>query len=121
MRDYTKIRAWKLADDLTVAVYQATQGFPTEERYALTSQMRRAAYSAPSNIAEGANRPSKRDYLHFLHIALGSMNEVHYFVHLSERLGYLDAATASDLRNQAVVALRTLGGLLRAVSGEGER
>ena len=69
MRDYTKIRAWQMSDDLTVAVYQATRCFPDEERYALTNQIRRAAYSVPANIVEGSSRDSKKDYLHFLYIA----------------------------------------------------
>ncbi len=68
MRDYTKIEAWKLADDLTVAVYQATHLFPREEIYGLTSQLRRASYSVPANIVEGSSRESKKDYLHFLYI-----------------------------------------------------
>src|SRR5436305_10633231 len=71
MRDYTKIEAWKLADDLTVAIYERTRLFPREEIYGLTSQLRRAAYSVPANIVEGASRESKRDYLHFLYIARG--------------------------------------------------
>lgn len=53
MRDYRKIEAWKLADDLTVAVYESTRAFPREEVYGLTSQLRRAAYSVPANIVEG--------------------------------------------------------------------
>jgi hypothetical protein len=56
MRDYTKIEAWRLADDLTVAVYERTRSFPREEIYGLTSQLRRAAYSVPANIVEGASR-----------------------------------------------------------------
>jgi hypothetical protein len=56
MRDYTKIEAWRLADDLTVSVYQHTRSFPKQEVYGLTSQMRRAAYSVPANIVEGALR-----------------------------------------------------------------
>ena len=67
MRDYTKIEAWKLADDLTVAVYQATQSFPREEIYGITSQIRRAACSVPAKIVEGSSRESKKDYLHFLY------------------------------------------------------
>ena len=89
MRDYTKIEAWKLADDLTVAIYERTKSFPKEELYGLTSQIRRAAYSVPANIAEGASRESKKDYLHFLYIARGSLSEAQYFIHLAQRLGYL--------------------------------
>ena len=60
MRDYKKIDAWRLADDLAVAVYERTRGFPKEERYGLTSHLRRAAYSVPANIAEGSSGESKR-------------------------------------------------------------
>ena len=65
MRDYTKIEAWPLADDLTVAVYERTRSFPREEIYGLTAQLRRASYSVLADIVEGASRESKRDYLHF--------------------------------------------------------
>ena len=88
MRDYTKIQAWRLADDLTVQIYELTKAFPREELYGLSSQLRRAAASVPANIVEGASRGTQRDYLHFLHIARGSLSEAHYFVHLSKRLGY---------------------------------
>lgn len=118
MRDFTKITAWKLADDFTVAVYEATRSFPREEVYGLTSQLRRAAYSAPANIAEGASRSSKRDYLHFLYIARGSCSEAQYFVHLSGRLGYLDDGICTRLRDQSAEVGRTLGGLIRAVESE---
>src|SRR5436309_3755017 len=91
MRDYTKIEAWRLADDLTVAVYERTRLFPREEIYGLTSQLRRAAYSVPANIVEGASRESKRDYLHFLYIARGSLSETQYFLHFAQRLGYLSS------------------------------
>src|SRR5512141_1260580 len=100
MRDYRKIEAWKLADDFTVAVYASTRAFPREELYGLTSQLRRAAYSVPANIAEGSSRESQRDYLHFLYIARGSLTEAQYFVHLAQRLGYLGAAEADALALQ---------------------
>ena len=81
MRDYTKIETWKLADDLTVAVYGRTRRFPKEEMYGLTSQLRRASYSVPANIVEGSSRESKKDYLHFLYITRGSLSEAQYFIH----------------------------------------
>jgi len=118
MRDYTKILAWQKADDLTVAVYNATRGFPKEEVYALTSQLRRAAYSVPANIVEGASRESLKDYLHFLHIARGSLSETRYFIHLAGRLGYLKADQQQPLMESAEEALRILAGLIRSVEKE---
>jgi four helix bundle protein len=118
MRDYTKINAWKLADDLTVAVYQCTRSFPREELYGLTSQIRRAAYSVPANIAEGSSRESKRDYLHFLYIARGSPSETQHFVHLAQRLEYLVPRDAESLAAQTSAAFACLHGLIRAVELE---
>lgn len=118
MRDFTRIKAWQKADDLTVAIYRATRGFPRDERFALTSQLRRAAYSAPANVAEGAARESKKDYLHFLYIARASLSEARYFLHLSRRLDYLDQAAYEPLVSEADEAGRMLGGLIRAVEQE---
>ena len=118
MRDYTKIKAWALADDLTVAVYEVTKAFPKEEMYALTNQLRRAAYSVPANIVEGSSRDSKKDYLHFLYIARGSLNETRYFIHLAGRLGYLTDKPRCRLETQAEEVSRTLTGLIRAVEKE---
>src|SRR5215470_16096205 len=118
MRDYTKIEAWRLADDLTVAVYERTRSFPREEIYGLTSQLRRATYSVPANIVEGASRESKKDYLHFLYIARGSLSEAQYFIHLSRRLGYLLSEEADDLRQQTKTAFACLHGLIKAVEKE---
>jgi four helix bundle protein len=100
MRDYTKIKAWRLADDLTVAVYERTRSFPKEEIYGLTSQLRRASYSVPANIVEGASRESKKDYLHFLYIGRGSLSETQYFIHLAQRLDYLSSEEADALWQQ---------------------
>jgi len=118
MRDYTKIEAWKLADDLTVAVYQATKAFPREEIYGLTSQLRRASYSVPANIAEGSSRESKKDYLHFLYIARGSLSETQYFIHLARRLDYLPDEDAGKLHGQTKQTFACLHGLIRAVEQE---
>jgi four helix bundle protein len=118
VRDYTKIVAWQKADDLTVAIYEATRGFPREEVYSLTSQVRRAAYSVPANIAEGAARESKKDYLHFLYIARGSLTETRYFLHLAGRLKYLTPAQQAPLIDQADETHRVLAGLIRSVESE---
>jgi four helix bundle protein len=118
MRDYTKIEAWRLADDLTVAVYERTRSFPREEIYGLTSQLRRAAYSVPANIVEGASRESKKDYLHFLYIARGSLSETQYFIHLARRLDYLSLQEAGMLHEQTKMAFACLHGLIRAVEKE---
>src|SRR5438067_4510803 len=118
MRDYTKIEAWRLADDLTVAVYERTRSFPKEEMYGLTSQLRRASYSVPANIVEGSSRESKKDYLHFLYIARGSLSETQYFVHLSRRLGYISSDEADKFRQQTKTTFACLHGLIRAVEKE---
>ncbi len=118
MRDYTKIEAWRLADDMTVAVYESTRSFPREEVYGLTSQLRRAAYSVPANIVEGSARESKRDYLHFLYIARASLAETQYFIHLAGRLRYLPDADALALREQTKHVFACLHGLIKAVEKE---
>jgi four helix bundle protein len=88
MRDHTKLRAFELADEVAVLTYRVTAGFPQEERYGLTSQIRRAAVSVPSNIVEGCARESQADYLRFLYIAFGSLREPHYQINFSKRPGF---------------------------------
>lgn len=118
MRDYRKIDAWKLADELTMAVYEQTRAFPREETYGLTSQIRRSAYSVPSNIAEGSARNTKKDYLSFLYIARGSLTETQYFVHLSHRLGYLPDSAKTQLMDLIRQAFGKLHGLIMVVESE---
>ena len=89
MRDHTKLRAFELADELALLIYQLTNRFPREEVYGLTSQMRRAAVSIPSNIVEGCARESQSEYLRFLEIAFGSLRELHYQYGLAKRLGFM--------------------------------
>ena len=89
MRDHTKLRAFELADEVAMIIYQVTRKFPKEEIYGLTSQMRRAGVSVPSNIVEGCARESQGEYLRFLGIAFGSLRELHYQYGLAKRLGYI--------------------------------
>jgi len=80
--------------------------------------LRRAAYSVPENIVEGASRESKRDYLHFLYIARGSLSETQYFIHLAGRLGYVSAPEVAELHAQTKLAFGCLHGLIKAVEKE---
>lgn len=118
MRDYKNIKAYQFADDLVVEVYKITKDFPKEELYGLTSQLRRAAVSIPANIAEGASRHHKRDYLHFLYIARGSSAETEYLLHLSSRLGYLSNDRFDKIDSIKQEAAKTLFGLIGAVEKE---
>ena len=118
MRDHTKLRAFELADEVAVLVYQETAGFPREELYGLTSQMRRAAVSVPSNIVEGCARDSQADYLRFLHMAFGSLRELHYQTGLSRRLGFLCNQDAALVEPRIVETEKVLNGLIRALRDE---
>ena len=88
MRDHTRLLAFELADEVAVLIYRATRRFPKEEMYGLTSQMRRAAVSVPSNIVEGCARETQAEYLRFLEVAFASLRELHYQLNLAGRLGY---------------------------------
>ena len=118
MRDFRKIKAWQLADDLAVAVYDVSKSFPREEIYGITSQLRRAASSVAANIVEGASRESFKDYAHFLQIARGSLAETQYFLHLAKRLSYLDDVQANQVEALAKETFACLHGLILAVRRE---
>jgi four helix bundle protein len=115
MRDHTKLKAFKLADEVALLVYQITAVFPKEELYGLISQMRRAAVSVPSNIVEGCARESQADYMRFLAIAFGSLRELHYQLSLSIRLGFLEGLDTSLIEDKIIEAEKVLSGLIRAL------
>ena len=118
MRDHTKLRAFELADDIAILIYRATRGFPKEEIYGLTSQMRRAAVSVPSNIVEGCARESQVEYLRFLEIAFGSLRELHYQFGLARRLGYTDKLDVPECDAKMVETEKVLGALIRAMRND---
>ena len=93
IKSYRDLQVWKKSMDYVVGIYQVLRSFPKEERYGLCDQLRRAAVSIPSNIAEGSGRDSAKDYAHFLNLAKGSLNETVTQLEISYRLGYLDSGT----------------------------
>ena len=115
MRDHTKLRAFELADETALLIYQVTRKFPREELYGLTSQMRRAAVSIPSNIVEGCARASQAEYLRFLEIAFGSLRELHYQLGLAKRLGYADEPDMSACDVKITEAGKVLSALIRSL------
>jgi four helix bundle protein len=120
MRDHRKLRAFQLADELTLEVYRATREFPRKEQFGPTSQMRRAAVSVASNIVEDCTRSTQADYLRFLDMAFGSLKEAQYRISLSTRLGYLSDANAERPIELSEEASRGLAGLIAALrSGAG--
>jgi len=116
MKDFRKLAVWEKAHVLTLAIYRATTGFPREELYGITSQMRRASASVAANIAEGYGRGRDGEFYHFLNLAAGSAVELEYFLLLSRDLGLFSVDAYSDLQNQAIEVQRMLSGLLRTVA-----
>jgi four helix bundle protein len=88
-KGYKKLIAWQVADDMALRIYRITKQFPKEELYGITSQLRRAALSVPTNIVEGMGRQGRNETRQFLNIALGSIAEVEYLIDFSGRLGLL--------------------------------
>lgn len=115
MRDHNKLLAFRLADDLAITVYRKTKYFPMEEKFGLTAQMRRAAFSIASNIAEGSGRSLLGDYLRFLDVAFASGKELSYQIHLSNRLGYLEAKDFRVLDGRCVETCKVLNGLIKSL------
>ncbi|MGD9157959.1 MAG: four helix bundle protein [Desulfobacteraceae bacterium] len=115
MRDHRKLRAFELADQVAFHTYLITRNFPREEIYGMTSQMRRAAVSVPSNIVEGCTRNSQVEYHRFLEIAFGSLRELSYQSNLSKRLGFYKDKDISDYEAMINETEKVLGGLLKSM------
>jgi len=119
---YKDLIAWRKAMDLVGAVYDATDAFPKRETYSLTDQIRRAAVSIPSNIAEGQAHYSNREFLHFLRHSRGSLAELETQILIAQRRNYLSESLAAALLRQSDELGRILSGLitsLKAKEGRG--
>ncbi len=118
-RDHRRLRVFQRADAAVRSVYVLR--FPTEERYGLQSQLRRAAVSVPTNIVEGAARKSEKEWLQFLYISMGSASEVRYLLELAQGLGFLSESDARAVTDEYDAIVRTLQSLIDSIEPDGGR
>ena len=116
--DYKNLLVWQKAMDLTCAIYEITKNLPDSEKYLLTDQMRRAAVSIPSNIAEGQGRDSANEFYRFLTISHGSLKELETQLILCERLKYLNTEQVQAIMILMAETGRLLGGLLSKIKSD---
>ncbi|MDP2598661.1 MAG: four helix bundle protein [Candidatus Liptonbacteria bacterium] len=116
MKNFKDLLVWQKSIELVVSVYTITKGFPTEEKYGLTNQLRRAAISIPSNIAEGNMRSTGRDFKQFVAIARGPCSEVETQNIIAERLGYIQNDDCAQLSKQIDELSRMLGSFYASLS-----
>lgn len=114
-RAHKKLEVWQEGVALSTAIYQVTDGFPKSEIYALTSQMRRAVVSVPSNIAEGAARFSQKEFAQFLNIAGGSLSELDTQLEIALNLGYISAEQKQNVDAMIDSITMKLAGLINKV------
>jgi four helix bundle protein len=113
MRDFRKLKVWEKAHRLTLEVYKATVGFPKEEMYGLTSQIRRSSTSIPANIAEGCGRDGRAEFSRFLNIAMGSASELEYHLLLANDLNILGEQAYLPLEREVIEVKCMLTGLIQ--------
>ncbi|MDF1595088.1 MAG: four helix bundle protein [Acidimicrobiia bacterium] len=118
MKDFRRLDVWHLSIRLVTNIYEASSRFPGSERFGLTSQIRRAAVSIPSNIAEGSGRDSQRDLARFLGYARGSSAEVECQLVIAHRLGFLEEGHLGPLLAETQRAQRMLSSLIRKLRVE---
>ena len=110
---YERLEVWQKAMDLAVEVYGLIRNFPVEERFSLSDQMRRCAVSIPSNIAEGAARASKKEFIQYLYIALGSASELDTQIQIAQRVGYIQDVAA--LRQDILAVKKMINALITSL------
>src|SRR5882757_3736396 len=118
MRNFQKLDVWKKSHELTLAIYQLTATFPSNERYGLTSQLQRASASIGANLAEGCGRETDADYKRFVQMASGSACEVEYHLILARDLSLIDTKTYDQLSDDINEIKRMLCGLTHYLENE---
>lgn len=115
MAGFNDLEVWKRVHELTLEVYQVAKEFPPDERFRFTDQLCRASASIPTNIAEGTGRYGKKEFLHFLYIARGSIEETKYLLLLGKDLGFLRNPDYERLQSGYKTAAKMLNGLINSV------
>ena len=121
MKDFRKLALWNKAHCLVLATYEATRQFPSEERFGLTGQLRRACVSIPTNIAEACGRNSDGELARFLEIAMGSASETEYLLMLAHELTYLDRPVFDHLMADVTQVKRMLAALIGKVNADRQK
>jgi four helix bundle protein len=118
MKSFRDIKAWEKAHALTLRVYRVTAAFPRDEIYGITSQLRRAASSIPTNIAEGCGRNTDSELRRFLEIAMGSASETEYLLLLARDLAYVDNAIHTELTSDVVETKKMLAAFINKLKAD---
>ena len=114
-RTHEDLRVYKAGMELVEEIYQITKTFPKEELYGITGQVRRAAVSVVANIAEGAARGSRKEFIHFLNISRGSLSEVEALIDVSHMIGYINDDIKDQLKNKSADVSSLLSGLINSI------
>jgi len=115
IRPHRKLDAWKRAMEMARNIYSLTENFPKEEIYGITNQLRKSALSVPSNIAEGAARKSRNEFLQFLNIAQGSLSELDTQIELSYMLNYILEDKYQEIIDEITIITKLISGLIRKI------
>lgn len=115
IKPHKRLEVWKKAIDLTVDVYKHSEKFPKTEIYGLTSQIRRAAVSIPSNVAEGAARQTRKEFINYLHIAQGSLSELDTQLIIANRLEYIPGGTYKEVESEIETISKMITGLIKSL------
>ncbi|NJK84250.1 MAG: four helix bundle protein [Saprospiraceae bacterium] len=118
MKPHKNLNAWIKSFEFVKEIYLVTDKFPSEEKFGLVSQMRRAAVSVPVNIAEGAARKSKKEFIQFLHIALGSMTELDTLLLLSAEVGFISKSECDLLIEKLDIIGKIIYGLIKSLEAK---
>jgi four helix bundle protein len=113
-KPHKKLEVWKRSMDFVIAAYDVTKKFPKEEQYRLGDQIGRSAVSVPANIAEGAGRRTKKEFLNFLHISQGSLSELDTYLEIALRLDYLSSDVYEKLDSEVMLIDKMLTGLIKS-------